>query len=149
MSCSILNGTLKDKNEHNIRESGQPLHGISVCNVLVGCENYVKKYMPQKAANIDSQYKEISEMLDPAKWCHPEIPTRWMVWLLTVVCLHNLGDYWIRHTRPDWIEESEKNIDNNTDEILKLCTGVNMDSWSAYSQECMCLPMGMKDCGLR
>ena len=84
-----------------------------------------------------------------AKWCHPGIPTRQMVWLLTVVCLQNLGDCWIRHIRPDWTEEFAKIADKNTGETLELYTGVNMDSWSTYSQEHMRLPMSMKDCVLR
>ena len=88
-------------------------------------------------------------MLDPTKWCHPEISTRQMMWLLAAVCLQNLGNYWIRHIRPDWIESFTKTINKNWDEILKLCTGVNMDSWSTYSQERMHLPMSMTGCGLR
>ena len=75
----IPNGTLKDKNGNNITEDGLPEHGISVCNVPVGSEAYVKEYLSQKADNIEFQYRDISEMLDPVKWCHPEIPTRQMI----------------------------------------------------------------------
>ena len=89
----IPNGTLKDKNGNDITEDGLPVHGILVCNVPVGSEAYVKEYLSQMADKIEFQYRDISEMLDPVKWCHPEIPTKQMLWLLTVVCLQNLADY--------------------------------------------------------
>ena len=122
-----------------------------VCSVLVICPllPYAKNYLSQKADKIQFQYNEISEKLDPAKWCHPEIPTRQMLWLLTCVCLQNVGDYWIRHIRPDWTEDFVKTNDKNTHENLKLCTGMNIIFWSSYSQKCMCLPMSIKGCEFR
>ena len=88
-------------------------------------------------------------MLDPVKGCRPEIPTRQMLWLLTVICLQNLGDYWIKRIRPGWTEAFAGAIDNNTDQILGLCTGVKMESWPTHAQEPMRLLMNMRGRGLR
>ena len=133
----VPNGTVKDKNGNDITEDGLSVHGISVCTVPVGFEVYVREYLSQKADKIEFQYKDISEMLDPVKWCHPEIPTRQMLWLLTIVCLQNLGDYLIRHIRPDWTETFAKRIDKYTDQILGLYSGMKVESWSTYAQEQM------------
>ena len=87
MRGDIPNGTLKDRDGLDVLEGGQPIHGISVRNVPVGSEIYVKRYLEKKAGKIKCQFDEISTMLDPSKWSHPEVPTRQMLWLLTVVCL--------------------------------------------------------------
>ena len=65
------------------------------------------------------------------------------------VILSHLGDYWIRHIRPDWTEARAERIDKNTDQILGLCTDMKMESWSTHAQEQMRLPMSMRGCGLR
>ena len=39
-------------------------------------------------------------MLDPARWANPEIPSRQMMWLLILISMQFMGDYWIRHLPP-------------------------------------------------
>ena len=71
------------------------------------------------------------------------------MWLLLVVCLQNLGDYWTRHVRPDWTEEFASEIDDEVDELLKTCVGVDAKTWSFFAKERLRLPMSLRGCGLR
>ena len=59
---NIPNGTLKDKEGADILEGGRPMHDISVCNVPVGSEIYVKNYLSKKAHKIKAQFEDISKL---------------------------------------------------------------------------------------
>ena len=60
--------------------------------ILDSTNLFIKKYLEQQNDRIVSTFEMISELLDPVRWPHPEIPTRQMQWLLIVVCLQFMGD---------------------------------------------------------
>ena len=72
-----------------------------------------------------------------------------MLWVLTVVCFQFMGDYWLRHVRPDYTREFAKAIDAGIKSLFQTCVGVNISSWSAIAMERMRLPINLKGCGLR
>ena len=72
----IPNGTLKDKDNEDVPVDGEVLYGLAVCNTPLGTNLFVKKYLEQQSNIIVSMFEMISELLDPAKWSHPEIPIR-------------------------------------------------------------------------
>ena len=55
-----------------------------------------------------------SDLLDPAHWPHPEIPSCrqiQMLWILTLVCFQTVvGDFWLQHVPPDLTIEVAKCI---------------------------------------
>ena len=69
---------------------GRRLHGLSVCNVPVGSPGYVQGYLAQRLAKIKSGFGKASQLLDPGRWPHPEIPARQMLWILTLVCFQSM-----------------------------------------------------------
>ena len=91
----------------------------------------------------------MKELLNPGRWQHSEIPSRQMLWILMVVCLQFMGDYWLRHIRPDFTQEFAKGIDKGILELFKTTIGFNTDDWSSHAAEWIRLPLRMKCCGLR
>jgi len=85
-----------------------------VCNVPVGHRGYVREYLRQKKGTILKGYNNISGLMDPGRWPNPEIPSRQMLWILLTTCLQFMGDYWLRHVRPDYTEEFAAGIDEAT-----------------------------------
>ena len=53
---------------------GQPLHGMSVCNVPVGTAGYVGSNLEQRLSMIIHRFSKVKKLLDPGRWPHPEIP---------------------------------------------------------------------------
>ena len=74
-----------------------------------------------------------------------------MLWILVVVYLQFMGDYWLRHARPDFTEDFSKGIDKGVLELFETTLGINTADWSAHAIERIRLPLGMKGrgCGLR
>ena len=72
-----------------------------------------------------------------------------MLWVLTVVCFQFMGDYWLRHIRPDFTEEFAASVDEGVNALFKMCAGINTDDWSNFARERMRLPIKMKGCELR
>ena len=66
-----------------------------MCNVPVGSETYVKGYLGQKSLKVRKGLAKVTSLLDPARWPHPEIPCRQMLWMLLSACLQFTGDYWL------------------------------------------------------
>jgi len=81
-------------------------HGITVCNVPVGSPEFVAGYLDQRLVKITTGFAKASALLDPGRWPNPDIPTRQMLWILTVVCFQFMGDYWLRHIKPDYTDKS-------------------------------------------
>ena len=85
----------------SILVDGDQVHGISVCNVPVGSEAFVKAYLKQKGRKVRKGLARVSELLDPARWPHSEIPSKQMLWMLLSLCLQFTGDYWLRYMQLD------------------------------------------------
>ena len=124
-----------------------PLFGITTCNVPVGSKDFVEGYLNQQLERIEKGNRKIKSLLDPGRWPHPEIPTRQMLWILTLVCCQHRGDYWLRHVRPDWTESFARGIDGGIQSLFETCAGISLDTWSDYAKERIRLPIRYK--GLR
>ena len=72
-----------------------------------------------------------------------------MLWVLTVVCFQFMGDYWLRHVRPDLTLDFAEAIDAGVVTLFQICTGMAISTWSSIARERARLPMRMKGCGLR
>ena len=125
MRGDIPNGVLKTPGGEVVLTNGEPLHGMTVCNVPIGSRAFVEGYLDQRLEKILKGYAKLGELLDPGRWPNPDIPTRQMLWLLTVSCLQFMGDYWIRHVRPDLTERFAKGIDEGIETIFQQCVGMN------------------------
>jgi len=139
---SIPNETIADA-------SGNEHHGFSVCNVPIGYCEYDKEYLRQKKRNILKGYNKISTLMDPGRWPYPEIPLRQMLWILLVACLQFMGDYWLRHVRPDFTKEFAAGIDEAMAQLLQTCIGMDTSTWSSIAKQRLRLPIRMKSCGLQ
>ena len=64
---------------------GKTLHGVTACNMPIGEEGFVKSYLDQKKNKITRRFDKITTLLDPGRWPHPEISSRKMLWVLTVI----------------------------------------------------------------
>ena len=135
--------------DNPLLEEGQPLHGITTCNIRIGSEQFVKGYLCQKGVKITRGSNDIMELLDPGRWPHPEIPSRQMLWILTAICFQFMGDYWLRHVRPDYTEDFVRGIDDRVDQLFQMCNGIDTSSWSDFAKERIRLPINLKGCGLR
>ena len=43
-----------------------------------------------------------------------------MLWMLLSLCLQFTGDYWLRHTRPDWTKAFVIDVDRGVEEVLEV-----------------------------
>jgi hypothetical protein len=84
----INNGTIED-------EDGNVHYGITTCNISIGSETFVKIYLNQKINGLLKGFTSISDLLDPGQWPHPNIPTQQMLWIVTLICMQFMGDYWL------------------------------------------------------
>ena len=94
-------------------------------------------------------FDQLKELLDLGRWTHHEIPARQMLWILTVGFLQFMGDYWLRHAGPNFMEEIAKGVDKGVLELFETTLGINTADWSAHATERIRLPLRMKGCGLR
>ena len=66
------------------------------------------------------------------------------------MCCQFVGDYWLRHIRPDLTEEFSKGIDKGILKLFETTTiRINTVDWSDHVTERMKLPLRMKGCGFR
>ena len=91
----------------------------------------------------------MKELIGPGRWPRPELPSRQMLWILTVVCFQFMGDYWLRHIRPDFTEDFTKGIGKGILDLFKTTIGINTANWSTHATERVRLPLRMKGCRLR
>jgi len=130
-------------------DDGQPLYGITGCNVPVGSRRFVERYLEQKKTKIVKGLDKAVSLLDPCRWPHPEIPTRQMIWVLTLVCFQNMGDYWLRHILPDYTEQFARDIDDGIRSLFQTCVGCDITRWSDFAKERIRLPICFKGCRLQ
>ena len=140
---------LRDSDKTAILVDGSPQYGITTCNVPIGEPGFVKGCLDQRKSKILKGLEDATKLLDPGRWPHPEIPSRQMLWILTLVCFQFMGDYWLRHVRPDYTADFAHGIDQGVLSLVQTCVGVNIDTWSDFARERMRLPMRLKGCGLR
>ena len=57
-------------------------------------------------------FDRIKQLLDPGRWPRTEIPSRQILWILTVACFQFIGDCWRRHVRPDLTLDFARAIDS-------------------------------------
>ena len=145
----IPDGVLLDGDDNPVLVDGSPCYGISVCNVPVGSESYIKGYLQQKGVRIRRGFDKVSSLLDSARWPSPDIPTRQMLWILSLACLQFMGDYWLRHCNPSLTSEFAQEIDAGVDDLFELCSGMDTSTWTATAKERFRLPIRFKGCGLR
>ena len=91
----------------------------------------------------------VLELLDPAPWPHPDIPSWQMLWMLLSLCLQFMGDYWLRYARPDWTEAFAIDVNRGVEEALEVAIGTRRSAWSRYALEMVALPVPHNDLGLR
>ena len=139
----IPNGKLDDEDEECVD------FGIEICNVPFGTEGFVKGYLNKKQTRIVGGFDRAKELLDPAEWPHPDIPTQQMLFLLTLACFQFQPDYWTRHIRPDFTDDFTKDIDEAVMGLVQMSTGLNFDSLPDFVKERIRLPICMKGCGPR
>ena len=148
---NIPEGILKNDDGTPITgDNGETLYGLDVCNVPVGMQQYIVKTLKKKLDKIVKSNNKIAELMDPAKWNHPDIPARQMLWLLVSGCLQFKPDYWLRHIRPDWTAEFASGVDESIHELVQMCMGINTNtSWSDIAKERARLPVRLRGLGLR
>ena len=139
---NIPNGSVTDPD-------GQIYHGITCCNVPIGSQTFVETYLSEKLGKVTRGFDRVQSLLDPGRWPHPEIPSRQMLWILTLVCFQFMGDYWLRHVRPDYTEAFAQGIDEGILSLVQTCVGVDIASLTEIGRERMRLPIRFKGCGLR
>ena len=86
---------MEDADGQPIMIDGAEARGLSACNVPVGSEAYVKGYLELKSRKVRKGLAKVSNLLDPARWPHPEIPSQQMLWMLLSASLQFTGDYWL------------------------------------------------------
>ena len=123
--------------------------GLSVCNVPVGSEAYVKAYLEQKGRKVRKGLAGVTELLDPARWPHPEVPSQHMLWILLLACLQFTGDYWIQHVCPDWTEAFAIDGGRGVVEAFEVVISTRRSEWLHYALERVTLPVRHKGLGLR
>ena len=134
------------RSHHHRRQPTARHHNVQCPNRIgVICER-----ISQPADDkITSNFESVKEILNPGRWPHPEIPLRQMLWILTVVCLQFMGDYWLRHVSPDYTEEFSQKTDEGIHQLVETTIGMNTASWTEFARERLRLPIRMKGCGLR
>ena len=116
---------LRDTSGEVIIIDGNELHVITTCNFPVGSQQFIKGYLSKRMTKITSGFESVRELLNPGRWPHPETPSRQMLWILTVVCLQFMGDYWLRHVRPDFTEKFAQQIEDGIHQLLETTIGMN------------------------
>ena len=66
-----------------------------------------------------------------------------MLWILTVVFLQFIGNYWLRHIRSDFTEDFAKGIAKGILELFETTIRINTNDWSAHATERIRLPLRM------
>jgi hypothetical protein len=110
-------------NEVVNNDDGITHYGLSICNIPMGSDNYVKTYLNKKNSRIRQGFDVISKTLDPGRY-PPEIPTRQMQWILTLACLQFQGDYWLRHIDPRLTKEFALGIDYGIYLLVEKAFGI-------------------------
>ena len=106
-------------------------------------------YLNQRLAKIKSGFDKATQLLDPGRWPHPEIPARQMLWILTLVCFQSMGNYWMRHVQPDLTADFAAGIDGSVAELLKTTLGMDVSAWAPTARQRLRLPIRDRGCGLR
>jgi hypothetical protein len=60
-----------------------------------------------------------------------------------------MGDYWLRHIRPDYTEIFATELVDGIKKIFQSCVGIDFDAWTEIAKERMRLPIRFKGLGLR
>ena len=79
MRGEVEDGILRTEGGEEVRVFGELARGMTVCNVSIGSEEFVRGYLQQKLKKIQKGFKKIIELLDPGRWPNPDIPTRQML----------------------------------------------------------------------
>ncbi|EJK51883.1 hypothetical protein THAOC_28906, partial [Thalassiosira oceanica] len=145
----IPNGLLRDSSGEAVLVDGTPQYGITVCNVPVGEQAFVEGYLAQRLTRITDGYQRAKELLDPGRWPCPDVPTRQMLWILTVACFQFMGDYWLRHVRPDFTGAFARGIDSGVWDLVQACVGTDTSKWTDIALARARLPMRERGCNLR
>ena len=150
MDCvpSMLDNEGKTPGGEVVLKDGEPMHGMTVCNVPIGSKDFFEGHLDQRMVATQRGCDKIRNLLDPGRWPNPDIPTRQMLWTLTVTCLQFMGDYWIRHVRPDMTERFSQGIDAGVKAIFQQCVVLNVNTWSDIAKERVRLPLCLKGCRL-
>ena len=90
-----------------------------------------------------------SKMLDPGRWPHPEIPASQMLWVLTLIGFQSMGEYWLRHVRPDLTGAFAAGIDIGVADLFQATVGMDVAEWSPTARARIRLPIRERGCGLR
>jgi hypothetical protein len=138
----INNGTVED-------EDGNVHYGITTCNIPIGSESFVKTYLNKKMNSILKGTTSISNLLNPGRWPHPNIPMQQMLWILTLICMQFMGNYWLRHVCPDYTADFAQGLDKSIHTIFQMCIGIDINSWTDFAKERMQLLIRFKGLGLQ
>ena len=129
--------------------NGEPALGITVGNVPLGTDAYVLEYLKSKQKFILRGFLKIMKILDTRRFPHPELPVRQMLWNLTLQCLQFMGDYWLRHLRPDLTESFALALDNGVNSLVESTIGFSLGNLTPFAKERLRLPVQLKGMGLR
>ena len=117
---------LKDSDGDTVTIYGTPHYSITTCNMPIGSHYFVQGYITLKMKIITRGFNQMKDFLDPGRRPHPEIPSRQMLWILTMVCLKfMLGDYWMPQIRPDFTKDFAYGIDKGILELFETTIGIN------------------------
>ncbi|KAL9183104.1 hypothetical protein ACHAXT_004891 [Thalassiosira profunda] len=128
---------------------GETHFGVTVGNIPVGSPGFAEAYLRERLGKFGRGFDRATRLLDPARWPHPDIPTRQMLWVLTFNCFQFMGDYWLRHLRPDVTLDFAQGLDESVRDLVSFCIGVDVGQWGEIAHERMCLPVRFRGCGLR
>jgi hypothetical protein len=123
--------------------------GLTVCNVPIGTESFVRGYLKHKGKRVRKNFELARQLLDPLRWPHPDIPTRQMLWLLTVACFQFQGDYWLQNVPPYLTGDFARDIDEGIMSLVQTSTGLLIDELSDLGRDRLRLPISYAGCGLR
>ena len=124
-----------DSDSEVVTVDGNTLHNITTCNVPIGDKGFAKGYLEQKTNKITRAFGKITELLDPDRLLHLEIPSHKMLSIWTIICFHFMGDQWLRHVRPNCTEQFSKEIDDSIISLFQTCVEINIDDQMDFERE--------------
>ena len=129
-AAGIPDSILLDEDGEPIIAHGQPVRGITVCNIPVGSAGFIETYLARKQASIIGDNNMIKALLDPRRWTRPEIPTRQLAFLMLRNCLQFWGDYWLRNLPPQVTEAFAEALNASTWGFLEHAIGDKLSDWT-------------------
>jgi len=130
-------------------ESGDISYGVKAYGVPIGTKEYIANWLERKSKKIISNLREISDILDPNTIFPAEIPTRQCLWYQILTCFQFKGNYFVRHTPPQFTESLCDQIDSEINIMIVKCFQIDFSTLSPFIQKRINLPIKLGGIGVR